>query len=211
MRVIPRRMPKSAARVTTAPSRVTIQALVEEPSVTKPFASTNQASLAPASRAACLASTFGSSPTDLMSTRSQRLSGTEMTGMPSCGALLDLLDVEILRRDDDARQRARRRKRVVAPRDAARHLQIDEAVVHAVARDRLAQHDAEHVARHRHRDAQLAERAFEPVHVAALVDQPPSPHLAHLVDAVGELVAAILDMDLRGAMRHVAAVHIGDA
>jgi hypothetical protein len=102
-------------------------------------------------------------------------------------------------------------KRVIAPRDPARHLQIHDPVAHPVARDRLSEHVAERAARHRHGDAQLLERALEPVHVAALVDEAPAPHLAHLVDAVGELVAAILDVHLRGAMRHVAAVHIGDA
>ena len=51
---------------------VTIQAFEEAPSVTKPLRSTNQASRAPCSRAACLASTLGSSDTDLMSTRAQR-------------------------------------------------------------------------------------------------------------------------------------------
>ena len=39
-----------------------------------------------------------------------------------------------------------------------------------------------------------ASERCEPRHVAALVDQPPSPHLADFVDAVGELIAAILDM-----------------
>ena len=36
----------------------------------------------------------------------------------------------------------------------------------------------------------------EPLEMAALVDEPASPHLADFVDAVGELIAAILDMDL---------------
>ncbi len=44
-------------------------------------------------------------------------------------------------------------------------------------------------------DAQLVERALEPRHVAALVDDAAVPHLADLVDAVGELVAAVLDVD----------------
>ena len=61
---------------------VTIQALLDDPSVTRPSRSTNQASRAPCSRAACLASTLGRSETDLMSTRAQRLSGTVMTAMP---------------------------------------------------------------------------------------------------------------------------------
>ena len=61
------------------------------------------------------------------------------------------------------------------------------------------------------RDAQFAERAGEPRHVPPLVDEPPSPHLADLIDPVGELVAAVLDMDDRVAMGPVAAVHIGNA
>jgi hypothetical protein len=32
--------------------------------------------------------------------------------------------------------------------------------------------------------------------MAPLVDQPPSPHLADFIDAVGELIAAILDVNL---------------
>ena len=31
-----------------------------------------------------------------------------------------------------------------------------------------------------------------------LVDQPPAPHLADFIDAVGELIAAVLDVDARG-------------
>ena len=51
----------------------------------------------------------------------------------------------------------------------------------------------------------------EALHVPPLVDQAASPHLADFVDAVGELVAAILDMNRRVAMRQIASVHIGDA
>ena len=47
------------------PPAVTIQALAEAASVTKPSPSTNQASRAPCSIAACRASTFGSSPIGL--------------------------------------------------------------------------------------------------------------------------------------------------
>jgi hypothetical protein len=47
--------------------------------------------------------------------------------------------------------------------------------------------------------------------VAALVDQAPCPHLAHLIDAIGELIAAVLDMHARVAMRYIASIHISDA
>ena len=79
---MPLRMPWSTCRVMTLPSRVTIQAFDDEPSVTWPLLSTNQASLAPCSRAACLASTLGNSAVVLMSTRGQRFSGNVITLMP---------------------------------------------------------------------------------------------------------------------------------
>ena len=81
-RVMPARMPWSAERVTTRPSWVTIQALLEAPSVTNPSPPTYQASYAPFSRASCFASTLGSRDTDLISTRGQRFSGTVMTLIP---------------------------------------------------------------------------------------------------------------------------------
>ncbi len=68
LRVMPRRIPWSAGRVTTLPPIVTIQALLDEPSVTWPSASTNQASFAHCSQATCLARTLGNSEIDLMST-----------------------------------------------------------------------------------------------------------------------------------------------
>jgi hypothetical protein len=47
--------------------------------------------------------------------------------------------------------------------------------------------------------------------MAALIDQFAASHFAYFVDAVGELVAAILDMNAGFAMREVAAVDIGNA
>ena len=46
---------------------------------------------------------------------------------------------------------------------------------------------------------------------ACSVDQPACPHLADFVNAVSELVAAILDMNRGFAVRHIASVHISDA
>src|SRR5271165_5900474 len=42
-----------------------------------------------------------------------------------------------------------------------------------------------------------------------LIDEAASPHLADFIDTVGELVAAVLDMDLGVAHRQVAAVDVG--
>jgi len=44
-----------------------------------------------------------------------------------------------------------------------------------------------------------------------LVDQPPTLDRGHFIYTVGELVAAILDMDRRFAMRQEPAIDIGDA
>ena len=56
-----------------------------------------------------------------------------------------------------------------------------------------------------------SKRTVEPRHVPALVDHPASPHLADLVDAVGELIPTVLDGDLGIGSRQVAAVDVGDA
>ncbi len=179
--------------------------------MTKPSLSTNQASRAPCSIAACRASTFGNSPMVLMSTRPQRLSGTLMTAMPFSARGLVARSVQRARRHDEARRHRHRRESVVAPRHAAADLQIDDAVADAVARHHLAQHDAERARRHRHADAQFGERALQPLEMAPLVDQATAPHLADFIDAVGELIAAILDMDLGVAHRQIAAVDVGYA
>ena len=100
---------------------------------------------------------------------------------------------------------------MVAARHAAADLQIDDAPTHAVAANDFVQHDAERGRLHRHGDAKLGERELKPRHMPALVDQVTAPHLADFIDAVGELIAAVLDVDARGGERNVAAVDIGDA
>ena len=52
---------------------------------------------------------------------------------------------------------------------------------------------------------------MQAIHVAPLVDHAAAPDFADFVDAVGELVAAVLDMDPGRVPRQVAAVHVGDA
>jgi hypothetical protein len=47
--------------------------------------------------------------------------------------------------------------------------------------------------------------------VAPLIDDAAASDFTNLVDAIGELVAAILDMNGRRMLREVAAVHIGNA
>ena len=47
--------------------------------------------------------------------------------------------------------------------------------------------------------------------MALFVDQPAAADLAHLIDAVGELIAPVLDMNGGPGMGKVAAVDVGDA
>jgi hypothetical protein len=73
-------------------------------------------------------------------------------------------------------------------------------------------HDhAERSRRHRLLDAKLVERALEACHVTPLIDDAATPYLADLVDAVGELVAAVFDMDRGVAARNIPAVDVGNA
>src|SRR5512139_1691677 len=46
--------------------------------------------------------------------------------------------------------------------------------------------------------------------MTALVDDAAAPYFADLVDAIRELIAAVLDMDRRRPLRQIAAIHIGD-
>src|SRR6185437_7283792 len=96
-------------------------------------------------------------------------------------------------------------------RGAAADLQVDEAVAHAVAPDDLAHHRLERRLAHRPGDAQLAERAAEPLQMRGLVDEIAASDRDHLVNRVGKLEAAILDMDARRTVRDIAAVDISDA
>jgi hypothetical protein len=59
-------------------------------------------------------------------------------------------------------------------------------------------------------DLQLVQAAPQPREVAGRVGQLAAEHRPHLVDAVGQLVAAILDMHGGLAMADEAAVHIGE-
>ena len=127
------------------------------------------------------------------------------------GNALIARNIDAVSGDHHARAGPRRRKAVVAGRHPARDLQIDDAVAHPVSPYAFVHHDREGGLRHRHLDAELLERALEAGHVAALIDHAAAPHLADLVDAVGELVAPVLDVHHGFAMRPVAAVHVGEA
>ncbi len=100
---------------------------------------------------------------------------------------------------------------MVARGDAAGHLQVDEAVLHPIAPHRFAQHQRQGLAAHRHGDAQLSERALQPGVMALRVGELAAEHRPDLVDPVGQLVAAVLDMHAGLGMGHEATVDVGDA
>src|SRR5579863_3317089 len=102
------------------------------------------------------------------------------------------------------------RKRKLAWRRAAGDLEIDDAVDDAVAPHGFAHHRFQRRVRHRRRDAQLGERAVQARKMQCLVDETAAAHRDDLVNAVGELEAAILDMDASMTVRNIAAVDVGD-
>ena len=183
------------------PSRSTIQALEEAPSVTWPLSSTNQASLRPFPRAASLASEAGSSITVLMSQRAQRMSGMVLMAMPVGRGRLGRAGDALARQADDGRRHvgragtgSRAGARRATPADRRGHRARGCAGWSRASR-------ATRPRRHRLRDAQLGQRAGQALHVPRLVDQPPAPDLAYLVDCIAELEAAILRVDARFACR----------
>ena len=134
-----------------------------------------------------------------MSQRAQRLSGIGLDGDARGGARPRAVAGDTLRaRQTTVGATSSGGNRKSRGRGAARHLQVDEAVAHAVAPDGLAHHARPGAASligwaMRSSPSERASRC----HVPRLVDQPAVAHLAHLIDGVGELEAAILDVHAR--------------
>ncbi len=87
------------------------------------------------------------------------------------------------------------REREIAWRRAARHLEIDDSLADLVLPHHLAQHDLQRRVAHRRRDLERVERAVQPRQMQRFVHENPVLHGNHLVDGVGELESAILDME----------------
>ncbi len=145
-----------------------------------------------------------------MSQRPQRFSLSGHDGDAIRAALVVGLGIEASRRDDQARPDILR-DRVIAAIGAACDLQIDQPVLQPVAAHHFAHHRHERSASHRHRYREFFQAAFQPVEVSGLVQQQTVIDRAHFVDGVGELQAAIFDMDRRARVREITAVDIGDA
>ena len=100
---------------------------------------------------------------------------------------------------------------MVSARHSARHLKIDKAVFDAVAPHDFAHDDFETGAGHRPVYLQFTQRAVQPVEVPRHVHDEAARDFAYLVDAVGELIATVLDMHAGVGMGYIVTIHIGNA
>src|SRR5690606_4898115 len=113
-----------------------------------------------------------------------------------------------LRRNDERGAGTLRRKHMIARRHATRHLHIDEAVSHAIAARYLAHDQFQSRAAQRPADTQLPQGSVESVEMPRHIDDEAARHLAHLIDAIGELVPPVLDMYGGLSVTDITAVHI---
>ncbi len=97
---------------------------------------------------------------------------------------------------------------MVAPGDAARHLQIEQAVADVIAAECLANHMDQRRATHRPGNSQLAERTVEAIEMPCQIDDQPMANLADLIDAIGKLIATVFDMNHGVAVLDVTTIHI---
>jgi hypothetical protein len=134
-----------------------------------------------------------------------------MTLIPFARRGFKLVAIDRTRRYDKTRLCIRRWKGMIAPGNAARNLQINQAVANTIAAHRFAQHDLHRIGSHGRAHSQLFQGAREPVQMTPLVDQLPAPHLTNLVHTVGKLIAAVFDMHTRRSMRHIPAIHISNS
>ena len=87
---------------------------------------------------------------------------------------------------------------MVAPRNAAGDLQIDDAVLErGCARTTSCSTTLSADSGIGSAMRSSPSERTQALHVPALVDQAAAAHLADFIDAVGELIAAVLDMDAR--------------
>jgi len=99
---------------------------------------------------------------------------------------------------------------MIPSRYTAGDLEIKNPAPYPVAANALAHDDCERGGWHGQRYPKLVERPLQPSHVARLVNDPALPDFTHLINSIGELITAILDVDHRAMAREVPAVHIRD-
>ena len=146
--------------------------------------------------ASCLARTWASSATDLISRRFQRRSGTVDHLRATLGQL-GAGDRFLLGEHDHGGFDIRRREREIALPDAARHFHVHEPLDEPVALDELFLELRPFRDRIGIFDADLAEAAHQPRQMRIVIHEPPAQNRRNLVDTVGEEEAAIHDGNAR--------------
>src|SRR5271166_1326238 len=144
-----------------------------------------------------------------MSGRPHRLSGTVITAMPAAAFAARAAGSS----DRATMTRPGFTSAAGKPwsRRAAAHLQIDEAVAHAVQPHDLADDEPQRRFPDRLGQPNGRERAREPREMALFLDQPAAADLADLIDAVAEGEGAVVDRNPRLRAPDIAAVDISDA
>ena len=99
---------------------------------------------------------------------------------------------------------------MVARRDTAPDLEIDDSFGDSIAPHHLIENRVQRPPAHRPVAVEFAERSIEPAMVQSALDQTSKHHGDDFVDAIGKLHAAILDMDPGGGVRSIAAVDVGN-
>ena len=145
-----------------------------------------------------------------MSTRFQRRSGVEMTEIPLLAAASPLRGsiCRAVTKGSAAPTAAETHGRAGR---LARHLYVKIAVDDFVAGQNFAQDDFQRARLDRRIDAKLRQGTREPAKMTLFVDKGAVKNLAHLIDAIAELIAAILDRHARVAALAISAVDIGNS
>ena len=100
---------------------------------------------------------------------------------------------------------------MIPGRYAARNLKIDQPVLHPVSAHDLSQDKSQGGKAHRLSYPQFSQRPLQPFKMKPLIHEPACPDPAHFIDAVGELISPVLNVNCRLGMADVTSVNIGDA
>ncbi len=100
---------------------------------------------------------------------------------------------------------------MIARGNTACHLQINNAIFDAVAPDHFAHDHFKRLPLHRRVHLEFVKTAPEAVQMPLFIDHPVVEDRHHLIDPVGKLIAAILDMDTGGSVRDILTVYISNS
>ena len=98
---------------------------------------------------------------------------------------------------------------MIAPGQAAADLQIDDAFAKPVTARVFMQHDVEGTDRHEQSIPQFRQRTLQTLLLPLAVDQHAVSNGDHLVNALSELVTAVLYMNRGRAMGQITSIDIG--